>query len=313
VVTNRHFDVNLFENEIKVVESEASSFFASFNQINERTGQALYGDFGVGKIILGGMNNIKATTLFDVESLLECTYTPENAILIVMGDINYDVAALGVEEKFRSWEDCDTFSVEESVDNEPGVYFDGNFSTTNAVASLGFRVPYSDEREYICAELLSLIISDPLMSERIPFEVRQKRGLAYNVGGFVNQYQKMCTLGIACTSAASNTEEIIQIILDELRKVRGEGVLDVELNRAKMNLVTKRNLEFTDPFKRTVYLGKHSTYGQLYSFEDEIRKIRKIDLEYINSAVHRLFRNESMGLALIGKVDIDKIIDNLCL
>lgn len=93
VVTNRNFDLELFENELRVVESEASSFYASFNQIKERTGQALYGNYNVGRIILGSIDNIRSTALSDVEELINRTYTPENSILVVMGDINYEIDA----------------------------------------------------------------------------------------------------------------------------------------------------------------------------------------------------------------------------
>jgi len=313
IVNNRRFDEELFENELKVVESEASSFYASFKQIKERTGQALYGDYGIGKLILGSMDNIRSTTLADVESLIAQTYVPENSILVVMGNIDYDNDAWKIEKKFNSWEDSGVVNVEEKIDNEPSVYYDDNYGGLNAAVSLGFRVPYANENESVCVELLSLILSDPVISERIPFEIRQKRGLAYNAGGFVNQYKKMCTLGIACTSACTNIEEIVQIILDEIEKLCAVGVHKAELERAKMNLITKKNFELSDPLKHILCLGTHITYGRVYYFEKEMRTIKKISMEHINSMVKSIFCDQNMGLALIGKVNLENIVDGLFL
>ena len=309
VVDNRAFNDDLFMNELKVIESEATSFYASFSQINSRMAQALYGDFGIGKTILGSIKNIQSTTLLSVESLLYNTYTPENSTLIIMGDINYEFSADKAVSIFNQWEDIDTKKEEENIDNEAGVYFDGKFAGTNAIFALGFRIPNTESKVHICTELLSLALSDPIMSKRIPVEIRQKRGLAYNVGGFVNQYKTMCTLGIACTCANSNIEEAIRIAVHEIAKVRDDGITEDELNRARMNLITRRNVEFSDPLKRTMCLGKYSSYNQSYSFEDEIRQIRKIDVEFINETSKRVLSKDNLGMALIGNVDIDKIID----
>ncbi len=46
----------------KVVLQEATGFYSSFQQIKERTGQALWGNMGTGKIIMGNMNNIREAT-----------------------------------------------------------------------------------------------------------------------------------------------------------------------------------------------------------------------------------------------------------
>ena len=265
VVENRDFDTDVFANELKVVESEAHSFYSSFSQINVRMAQALYGNYGIGRTILGPISNIQTASIEDVSN----------------------------------------------IDNEAGVYFDGKFAGSNSIASIGFRVPSSDDKIHICTELLSLILSDPIMSERIPVEIRQKRGLAYNVGGFVNQYKNMCTLGIACTCNINNTEEAIRIAMNELCKVKEEGITENELQRAKMNLITKKNVDFADVLRRTICLGKYSSYDRFYSFEDDVRKIRKIDLQYVNEASKQILSQENLGLALIGNVDIEKIVDLL--
>jgi len=311
VATNRKFPSDLLDKELRIIESEASSFYSSFNQINARIAQALYGNFGVGKVILGTLKNIKETTLYAVENLVCDTYTPENSVLIIMGDVDYEEDAEKAIKTFQAWEDRETIKVEESIDNEPGVYFDGAFSGENAIVSIGFRIPYSNENVRICAELLSLILSDPVMNGYIPIEVRQRRGLAYNVGGYVNQYKKMCTLGIACASSVNNIAEVISVSLNEIRKVRENTVDNNALDRAKMTQITRRNIEFADPLKRTIHLGKYCSYGRVYSFEDEIRKIRKIDISYFNSVVQQITRTENLGLALVGKADIDKIVDSL--
>ena len=81
ITENRNFDKDIFENEKKIIEREAASFYSSFNQIIERTGQALYGNNSIGKIVVGTLENIKNTEKSDIETIIQNSYTPENSSL----------------------------------------------------------------------------------------------------------------------------------------------------------------------------------------------------------------------------------------
>ena len=86
---NRNFENENFENEKKVVLQEATGFYSSFQQIKERTSQALWGNMGTGKIIMGNMNNIREATPEQIKGLVRRAYVPENTSIVVIGNIEY--------------------------------------------------------------------------------------------------------------------------------------------------------------------------------------------------------------------------------
>lgn len=55
-------------------------------------------------------------------------------------------------------------------------------------------------------------------------------------------------------------------------------------------------------------MGKFSSYGKIYSLENEIRSIEKCSPNDINDDVNNIFMDENLGLAIIGKCEIDNLI-----
>lgn len=85
----RIFPTEFFEKEKQVVLQEAISFYSSFQQIKERTSQALWGNMGSGRIIMGDIANIQSAKTSQVYDIINSAYVPENATLIVIGNMNY--------------------------------------------------------------------------------------------------------------------------------------------------------------------------------------------------------------------------------
>jgi predicted Zn-dependent peptidase len=108
IIDNRNFKLENLENEKKVVIQEATSFYSSFNQIKERTSQAIWGDVGVGKIIVGDIEKVKSSRIEQLQNIINSSYTPENSCIVVVGDIDYTKTLSMIEESFSRWSDHET-------------------------------------------------------------------------------------------------------------------------------------------------------------------------------------------------------------
>ena len=311
VVNNTKFDKEIFLNERKVILQEARSYYASFNQIVECINQAIYGNYSVGRNILGSLDNISNIKLEDVEKIVSNTYTPENAVLILIGDIDYDKSIKLIEDIFEDWEDTPTFKIDENIIDTPGIYYKKTPNTSNSVLSLGFKVKNGNIEDILISEMLIKILADPIMSQRITQKIRQEKGIAYNVGGFVTEYEDFSTLAISVVCKHEDVEEATGIIVEEINHLLGEGINDEEFNRAKMSLITEKNLDFNDLSKKLIYFGKYASYNQLYFLENTIRKIKKIQLEDVVKKSKNILRYNNLGLAIIGDTNMDIVIENL--
>ena len=68
------------------------------------------------------MKNISSAKMEDVQRILEKAYVPENATVIVVGNIDYQKTLQMIEEYFGIWKDKKGLIAEVPVENVPGIY-----------------------------------------------------------------------------------------------------------------------------------------------------------------------------------------------
>lgn len=311
IIENNKFDDNIFINEKKIILQEARSHYASFNQIVECINKAVYGNYSIGRNILGPLKGIEDMKLNDIEERISNTYTPDNSILVLIGDIDYDKSINLVRNIFEGWEDTVTSKINENIIDTPGIYYKETSNTENSIFSLGFKVKNESIQDVLIAKILTGILADPIMSRRIPQKIRQERGIAYSVGGFVTEYKDFSTLAISVVCKHEDVEKATDIMVQEINHLLKDGINKEEFNRAKMSLITEQNLDFNDLSKKLIYFGKYASYNQFYFLENIIRKIRKIQIEDVIQKGKGILRNNNLGLALIGNTDLDEIIKRL--
>lgn len=308
VMDNKTFPNELFENEKKVVTQETISFYSSFNQIKERTSQALWGNTGIGRIIVGNIENIKKAKIENIEKIIDETYTPENTTLVVIGEIDYEETLKIIQDNFSSWVDKSARKYKEVVDSDPGIYFNSVNSGKSSALSIGFRLPSYNHEDRLSIDVLSTILGNPSMESRLCQEIRQKRGLAYNLGAFTNFYEDRGTLGFMVVCAHESVEEVVEIMTNEFLSIKEKGFDDVELDRAKRILETRTLLDIDNIVAHLKFLGRCSSYGKLFSLEQEVRNIKHVSKENVYRVATEILNENNIGLAAIGQFDIDEIV-----
>lgn len=311
-MNNRKFNSDFLENEKSVVLQEAKSFYSSFQQIKERTSQAIWGNVGIGKIIMGDVNVVSNVQAEKLEEFIDTTYVPENAIIVVTGNIEYDATLDMIEEKFGKWKDKKKKIDEELIESLPGVYFNKG-SGNNAVMSIGFRVPSYQSEYRTATDMIVRILGQSGMQSRIVQEVRMKRGLAYNVGGFSSFYKNRGTIGFMAVSEKEKVIEIAKVMIDVLSEAVERGFTEIEIEREKHIMETAMLLSVENITDHLKNIGKCSVMESTFYIENEIRRIRNIQKDELERVAKKLLRENNMGLAVIGDCDIEKLIDMVTL
>ena len=305
---NRNFETTNFENEKKVVLQEATGFYSSFQQIKERTSQALWGNMGIGKIIMGNMNNIREAEPDQIKELVRRAYVPENSSIVVIGNIEYMHVLELIEREFSCWEDIKKETEEEAVDNTPGIYINKG-SGVSTVLSIGFRSPGYDDQRRLPTEMMVRILGGGGFQSRIVKEIRTKRGLAYTVGGFASFYRRRGTLGFTVVCDKQKSIEAAKAMSQVLAEVRINGFLEEEIIREKKVMETNMLLSVDNMTEHLRYIGKCGAMDINFYIENEIRAIQKISKEDVDRAARQLLVENNMGFAAIGADDAEKLVD----
>jgi predicted Zn-dependent peptidase len=156
-----------------------------------------------------------------------------------------------------------------------------------------------DDRRYALG-VLSKILGGG-MSSRLFYEVRERRGLAYYVSSSINPYTDS---GYFCVSAGVNNEktlDAIKVILEEINKVKTDGVTEKELQQAKDNAEGSMalGLEHSDGVAMS-YADSVLFHKKVLTPEEELDKIKRVTLEDVRKVAQEIFNDKKLNLALIG-------------
>ena len=158
-----------------------------------------------------------------------------------------------------------------------------------AVAVLGYRgCTFFDEDRY-ALELLCEACSD--LGSRLFMRIREELGLAYYVGA---QSHPGFTPGFIAFYAGTEPGQLEQLekeLLEEVAKLRQDGLTDEELRRAKAKVIGQRKIGRQDLGGLATMTGLDELYGLGYnaSTEDD-KKYEAITARQIQSAAQKHFR-----------------------
>jgi predicted Zn-dependent peptidase len=149
------------------------------------------------------------------------------------------------------------------------------------------------------------------MSSRLFQEIREKRGKAYSVYSFMSTYSDTGYLGIYAGTSLEAVEEVIDLVLRELKCLAAGEIKEDEVRRTRGQLVGNimLGLESTDSWmshiaRNELYFGKSIT-------TDEIcQRIRSVTRDEIIELARALFRPEAMAVSLLGDFKEDFKVKN---
>ena len=168
---------------------------------------------------------------------------------------------------------------------------------------IGFEsVPYTDPTYYDC-QVLALIAGGG-MSSRLFQEIREKRGLAYSVSAFCNNYSHTGTFNTYVATSSDKINECIDVMASELLKLQS-SITDEEIRRAKSQVRAGLLMSQESSISRAEKLsGNLGAYGRYLYTEEIMGKINKVDKASLSAVLPKLFSpSNTPTLARIGKLD----------
>src|SRR5512135_3282115 len=129
------------------------------------------------------------------------------------------------------------------------------------------------------------------MSSRLFQEVREKRGRAYSVYSFLSSYLDAGYVGIYVGTSAEWIDEVVTIILAELKALKREGLRVDELARVKNQLKGNLLLGLETSDSRMSRIAKNEIYfGQDIKPEEVAARIDATTNDQIIVLAEKLLR-----------------------
>jgi predicted Zn-dependent peptidase len=137
-------------------------------------------------------------------------------------------------------------------------------------------------------------------SSRLFREVRERRGLAYAVGSYTQQYVDSGLIGIYVGTRGDNIEEACGIIGRELASVNSEGITDDELTRAKENVKGRMVLSSESTAARMARIGKSVLFDTpLLTLDELLAKVDAVTGDEVTELAREFYSPGSLSAAAI--------------
>lgn len=262
----------------------------------------LYGDTAAGWDIIGTKENIKSFKRADFVDYLKRQYGAESASLVLAGDIENRFVKQG--ENILKQMQAGHFKGQENLieaQKKPKIKA-VNKETDQTVLALAVRAFPINHQNELATKILALILGGS-MSSRLFIQLRERRGLAYSIRTSAEFYSNSGYLSTQAGVPTEKTAEAIKIILSEYKRLKNSLVSPDELNKAKdiMEGHIVMHLETSDDLAN--WYGRQKVLRpQIISPANFLDLVKKVTAQDLQKVARKIFVEENLNLALIGRV-----------
>ena len=264
-----------------------------------------YGDTAIGRPILGTIDSINNMSRNTVFNYYKKKYKPSDIVVAVAGNIKHKRVVAMVEQALSRDNFLDVTgtpiirantAVKRGPQQPVGLLYR---KTEQAHMLYGMEgVARADERRFAMGVLSAALGGG--MSSRLFQEIREKRGLAYSVYAYSQQFAGSGTLGFYAGCNPTKAVEVIDIIREILSDVADSGMTHEEVERAKGAVRGSLVLSQEDSGSRMSRIGKNEiVYGQVMGFDEILKAISSVNVEDVR-AIASQYLAGTPTLALVG-------------
>jgi predicted Zn-dependent peptidase len=300
LVTSPRFDPAEIEREKKVVLEEIKMVEDTPDDlVHEIFAATLWPEHALGRPILGQPETVAALDQATLRRYFDDAYVASNFVVAAVGRLDHDRVRALVEPLFAR-----AIARGGAIDGDvPATALDVVVRTKDLEQSHvclgGPGLPHADADRYAAFALNTMLGGS--MSSRLFQNVREKRALAYAVFSSLSSYRDSGAVTIYAGCGNDAVGELIDVVMDELRRLRSTPLEPGELQRAKDHLKGSLMLSLESTSSRMTRLARQEIYGDPdESLDGMLAAIERISEDDVMRVAHRLFPAGSLGLTVLG-------------
>jgi zinc protease len=253
------------------------------------------------------IQTLQAVTTEDLAGVYRRAFLPQGALLTVVGDLDAEETVATLEQAFGSWkkaQEVPAFPQDPKPLAGPVVRMVDKPDLTQATIALGSIGITKKDPDYINLVLGNYVLGGGGFSSRLMKTIRSKGGKTYHAS---SRFSAGRTKGPFMAFTYTRNQEMantLKMLLDEIKKIRKEGVTTEELQAAKNNLAGSYPIELQSPSGMADELSAAEFYGL---GEEFVRKYRQLvtapTLADVNAALKKHLCVENLALVVVGKAD----------
>lgn len=244
--------------------------------------------------IIGKVSTVRAMQRKDFLSYYSKFYRPNNIIIAVVGDLKNPFKL--IEKYFGSMEGKGSTKTIKPVEILSRTTKTTATQKTKQVYSIiGYPTTTFDDKDSDVLEVIRAILGKG-MSGRLFDEIRNKRGLGYDVGCHHEAGNSSGFLACYISAEPDNIAECEKIVKRELKKVSDIGLKEFEEAKNYLEGEFIFDIESNEKLADSLCVWEHA--GILHKFKASVKNIRRVTIEDIKR-VSKKYINGNYAKAVI--------------
>ena len=269
-------------------------------RVSEMTDDLLHPDQPLGRDVAGTVESVAAITREDMLAYLHKQYVASNLVVSIAGNLTHAEVVDQLQDLMGDFTDGPALPMYPFIDRLEGPRAQVEYrKTEQAHLSIAMHALSMFDEDRHALNLLSVILGES-MSSRLFEEVREKRGLAYDIHSGASHYRDCGTFGVESGVDPKRAAEALPVIMEELARIR-EGVTEREFEQARELSKGRLLLRMEDSRALASSNGVQELLRrEIRSVEDMLTEIESLSIGDIARVAKRVIRPEKLVFAMVG-------------
>ena len=277
----------------------------------ENLQRALFPKSTLGAPVAGTPASLKPMKPADLKSYIRSHYLASNTIVVIVGNFDEGKAlklvetAMGGEAVSRPLLEKDGSSITSGqetaspLSGKPTALVSASKDIAQTQLALGYRTfGIRDDRKY-AATVMDAILGRG-MSSRLFQEVREKRGLSYDISSRMQFFQDAGMFTITAGLDPAKAKGALATIDRELKRIREKSVSAAELKRTKDFLIGNFRLAHEKVTSKLFFYGQTMlSFGRLVSPQEQVEGIRAVTAADVKAVANAILRPSNRSVSWV--------------
>jgi zinc protease len=266
----------------------------------------VFGPHPYARPIEGTESTVPLLTREEVVAFHRTYYRPNNAALVLVGDLTEREARRAAQSAFGRWDRAEVPAA--AVPAAPALrerrveLIDKDL--TQATVVLGHAGIARSDPDFYAVTVMNYILGGGGFASRLMTRIRDNEGLVYGISSGFDARRYPGAFSVALQTKTESAAAAIRAVVEEISKIRSEGVSAAELDGAKRYLAGSFPLRYETNSRLATLVGMVDLYGlgPTY-FEDYPTKIRAVTLEDVRRVADARLDAERYVLVVVGRTE----------
>jgi predicted Zn-dependent peptidase len=286
IILNPIYPQEELEKERQVVAQEISQYNDQPHHVAlVNCHETMFDGHPVGRSILGDVDTVLGLTREDLIEFTQENYGSENFVVAASGKIEHDYFVAMVRDRFSGMKPVKDMSFMPPI-ARPDFILEDRPQLEQLAIVIGFPSVSVKDPDLYATTVMNSILGGGFTS-RLFMEIRERRGLVYDVGSSHWPGYTTGAIHISGGLAPENAPQFFEAAMTQMKNLK-DDVTDKEIERAKNQLCAKILMGMESTSLRAQRLPhSYRAHGYVRPVEDAIRDIRKVTARAVKDAIER--------------------------